>query len=254
MTFAFQNWQKCVQEEKGKDYSRKELEAAQAQLTAYQTKKKDEAKSVLDRMSAASDGGLLSLIVQSWVKAIQEAKKEIEEAEKLQDTLKNQKVEARKALERHLGSSTTGAITMAFKNWQSYFMDWKKENELKAQAEASLKEFQKKKRGESMSVVGRMAGQKTQALLAQVMLAWLMSTKEEVRMKALEKEMNERHAALIAEKAALQKEAQNKIWEIEDAEEEVAEAKKKNQMLKEQVLAIEKLQDDMETSLKDFDD
>merc|ERR1719323_2509202 len=108
-------------------------------------------------------------------------------------------------------------MSLAFKNWQQYFFDWKKENQLKESAEAALKDFQKKKRGESMSVVGRMAGQKTAALLAQVMLAWLMSTREEMRMKALEKEMNQRYEELVQEKIGLQQGIQQKLEDIEDA-------------------------------------
>jgi len=65
------------------DYAQdKELEDAvkkqEAAFRAHMDTKKDEAKGVLDRMLAASDNGLLSLIVQNWASWLNDEKKQKE--------------------------------------------------------------------------------------------------------------------------------------------------------------------------------
>mmetsp|Transcript_75492 Transcript_75492/g.213556 ORF Transcript_75492/g.213556 Transcript_75492/m.213556 type:complete len:471 (+) Transcript_75492:73-1485(+) len=252
LTITVQSWRTVVQQEKGRDYSRKELEAAQEHLKAYQAKKKEEARSVLDRMSAASEGGLLALILQNWAKAVQDVKATQAEADKLQDMLKNQKLEARKTLERNLGSSMGGVLTVALKNWVSYFQDMKKENKMRDEAKAALEQFQKRKKGESLSVVGRMAGQKSGALLAQMFICWHLSIKAEVRFKEQEGGMLKKYNTLVAEYTALQEKLHDVVDDLEDTQEELDESRKKNAALKMQFKEIMVLQDSMDCTMKEM--
>merc|ERR1719393_80008 len=63
------------------DYAKdKELEdqvkAQEAAFKAHMDAKKDEAKAVLDRMSASSDTGLMALTMQNWVQYWKDEKKQ----------------------------------------------------------------------------------------------------------------------------------------------------------------------------------
>lgn len=250
---TFAAWARDVKATKEEAEIQKTLGQVEAKLAANKNKKKEEAKQVLDRMSAASDSGLAGLVFQTWAKHVGDQKQTRQEAEKLQGMLKNKKAEARKALEKQLGSTSTGILTSALKDWINHFVEWKKENEMKTAAEAALKEYQQKKRGEAMSVVERMNGLKASQLIMQVFILWSMDKNATAEIRAMEAAMAEKHAKLKAEAEELRKVLAEKAEDIEDVEEELAESRKKNQLLREEFKGIMSLQDSMELSMKELD-
>merc|ERR1712110_1341398 len=99
--------------------------------------------------------------------------------------MKGKKAEARAVLERNLGGSVTATYTTTINTWRAWCADEKRERELVAKSEAQLKEFQQKKRGEAMSVVERMTGGKTKALLSEVIMMWTQMVSEEKRAREI---------------------------------------------------------------------
>jgi len=156
--------------EKAQLETQEEMNALQAQMKAWQDKKKGETKAVLDRMTAASDQGLLAMVFGSWSKDYEENQAQRRDAEKMQDMMKNQKAEARRILEKNLGSAMGAVLASAFNDWFAYCEEERSIKELKGQAQKSLN----KKRDQSMGVVDRMSQQQDHSLLDKCMIVWRM--------------------------------------------------------------------------------
>lgn len=250
---TFTNWQKAISDEKFWRENAKNLEEAQKRLQEFQGKKKSEAGKVLDRMSAANDTSLMGLMVQYWSKFVQEAKKEREEAQKMQETLKNAKMSARKTLEQNLAGSATGLLTNAMKDWINYYRECKKVNELKGQAEAKLKEYQSKKKGEQASVIERMAGEQTEALMTRMFMCWAMTCLDESAARHAHNDLTNHLDDVEGQLKALQDELAQATEDLLDTNEEIAETIRKNALLREEFKSIMALSDGMDRSLKEMD-
>jgi len=82
VSLCFQSWVQFSEEYKKDKEMEDAVKRAELALKEHLQKNKEDAKAVLDRMSANSDTGLLSLVIQEWSQAIVDAKKsrELEEA------------------------------------------------------------------------------------------------------------------------------------------------------------------------------
>merc|ERR1719491_2510978 len=86
LTLCLQSWNACLEELK-KDKEIEELaKGMEAKYKEMMQKKNGEAKGVLDRMSGASETGLLHMMIEAWVGAVKEEKagREMEEKMKSQ--------------------------------------------------------------------------------------------------------------------------------------------------------------------------
>merc|ERR1712038_1627950 len=95
--------------EKAQAETLEEMKAMRNEMEAFKNKKKDETMSVMERMHANSEQGLISLTMSAWKSDMEEIYKQKEEAAKLDNILKTKKAEARRVLEKNLGSSM-GAV------------------------------------------------------------------------------------------------------------------------------------------------
>merc|ERR1719242_771041 len=103
-----------------------EMNAMKAQMDDFKNKKKDETMSVLERMHANSEQGLLSMVLTAWKSDMEEIYRQKEEAAKLDEVLKTKKMEARRVLERNLGSSMSAPLASAFNDWMNSYLKEKK--------------------------------------------------------------------------------------------------------------------------------
>mmetsp|Transcript_36299 Transcript_36299/g.103756 ORF Transcript_36299/g.103756 Transcript_36299/m.103756 type:complete len:475 (-) Transcript_36299:38-1462(-) len=253
MGCIFQTWVKDWKEEMHAKHMDHELLQAQTALRHHKAKKKDEAKQVLDRMSSASENGLCLMVYQAWFDSTMEARRVKEDADKLTEKLKSQKLEARKALERNLGSSMMGVLAATFHDWSTYFLDQKKEYQMKEAAQKQLRDYQKKKRGEAMSVVQRMTGHKTGALMAETLMCWRIIITEEKTVREFEKMAASRYTQLQDAFEKMKEEYAQKKDDLDDVQEELAETRKKNQAMRTQLKKIMDLEDEMDVGMKDMD-
>jgi len=247
-------WQKAISDEKFWRENAKNLEEAQKKLQEYQGKKKNEASKVLDRMSAANDTSLMGLMIQNWSKYLQEAKKEREEAAKFQDKMKDAKLSARKTLEQNLNSSATGILTNAMKDWINHYREWKKVGEMKNQTEAKLNEYKSKKKGEQESVIERMAGEQSQALITRMFLSWSMTCLDESSARHAHNDLTNQVDDLESQLKALKDAFAKASEDLLDTTEEIEESRKKNAVLRHELRDILNVQDKMDASLKEMDD
>merc|ERR1719387_3460745 len=74
VNLCWQAWLTFLQDYKKDKEMEDKVKAAEKQVQDFLKKKSDEAKGVLDRMSGASDSGLLSNVVKAWVGLIKEEK------------------------------------------------------------------------------------------------------------------------------------------------------------------------------------
>merc|ERR1719362_480707 len=151
-----------------------EMNALQAHMKEWQEKKKGETKAVLDRMTAASDQGLVAMTFGAWLKDWEEIQAQKDEAKKMQDLLMSQKEEARRVLEKSLGSAMGAVLASAFNDWVAYFDEQQNVKAMKGEADKKMKAFKQQKRDQSMGVVDRMSQQQNHTLLIQCMIVWKM--------------------------------------------------------------------------------
>merc|ERR1719510_1879607 len=103
---------------------------------------------------------------------MEEIYRQKEEAAKLDEILKTKKMEARRVLEKNLGSSMGAILASAFNDWLNSYLEEKNVNELRDHADRKMKAFAKEKKGQSMIMVDRMAKSKDNGLMHQTMLIW----------------------------------------------------------------------------------
>lgn len=85
LSFCLQAWiQFSVEYKKDKELE-DQVKKTEKSLQEHMKKKKEEAKQVLDRMSAGSDSGLLALMMQYWTQYVQEVKKGMQLEDKLNE-------------------------------------------------------------------------------------------------------------------------------------------------------------------------
>merc|ERR1719195_1321049 len=123
-TLCIKNWIKIMEENRvarENEAARKETEdemlALQAEMQKFTDKKKGEAMKILDRMSAATDAGLLATNFQSWARDLEEVREQKAEARRMQDMMKGQKEEARRVLVKSMGAALCAVLASTFNDW-----------------------------------------------------------------------------------------------------------------------------------------
>uniref|UniRef100_A0A7S4Q4C8 Uncharacterized protein n=1 Tax=Alexandrium monilatum TaxID=311494 RepID=A0A7S4Q4C8_9DINO len=249
---CFVAWLDFLKDWKNNEHMRLEVEAAQAKLAGFQSSKREKAKAFLDRMTASSNTGLVSVSFKYWVEACADALKDRHQADETATKLRNQKLEARKRLEATLGENMKGIKGLTFKNWLQTIREEKEEREIKAQADAVLKDYQRRKKYQSYQVVNRMATKKENGLLSQVTLLWKIIITSEVAARIRDEESKARLKTIFKDIEEAKQILADKKSVLVDAQEELAEVKKKNKTMKSQLQQIMDLEDSMEVVQKEF--
>jgi len=148
------------------------MSSLKGQMEALKNNKKDATMTVFERMHANSAQGLLSFTLNAWKSDMEEIYRQKEEAARLDEVLKTKKMEARRVLEKNLGSSMGAILASAFNDWMNSYLEEKNVNELRDQADRKMKAFAKERKGQSMIMVDRMAKSKDKGLLHQSILIW----------------------------------------------------------------------------------
>merc|ERR1712241_747449 len=103
---------------------------------------------------------------------MEEIYKQKEEAAKIDEVPKTKKMEARRVLEKNLGSSMGAILASAFNDWMNSYLEERNVKDLRDQADRKMKAFAKDKRGQSMIMVDRMAKSKDKGLMQQSLIIW----------------------------------------------------------------------------------
>merc|ERR1719458_824232 len=155
MSIAWQEWRGVMHDnevaranERAQQETMEEMNALKGQMEAFKSKKRDETMSVMERMHANSEQGLLSLTMNAWKSEMEEIYRQKEEAAKLDDILKTKKAEARRVLEKNLGSSMGAILASAFNDWMGSYLEEKNVRELRDDAERKMKAFAKDRKGQ----------------------------------------------------------------------------------------------------------
>jgi len=117
----------------------------------------------------------MSVMFNAWRKDLEEVLQDKADAKAVRDRLQSQKVEARRILEKSLGTALVGLLGSTMNDWINYYLEEKNVRELKDQAEKKMKSYRETKRGQSMVVVDRMSKQQDESLMQQSILVWYMN-------------------------------------------------------------------------------
>jgi len=166
-----------------------ELNLIRERMTELQQRKKDEARGVLDRLASTTDSGFASLLLQNWAAYTATVRSERDQATHLKKLIQGHREEARRSLEKHLGTELLGILASAFHDWTISLAEERNVQELRAEADRLMKEYKGKRRSESLVILDRVSEQKINNLVQQVFWAWNLSIAEMIRANALQKEL-----------------------------------------------------------------
>jgi len=181
LTIAWQAWTKEMAEnaeareiERMQNETREEMEALQAQMDALKSKKSSDNAQVIEKMNASSDTGLVSLVFKSWTRILEEKRALQEEADRLNDAMKKQKMEARRTLEKNLAAAFGAALASSFNDWRNSYYEERNIREMQQEAERMVKSMHKQRRGENMVIVDKMSKKKDANLCQIAVLVWYL--------------------------------------------------------------------------------
>jgi len=171
-------------------HAKQDLEETTQAFKNVTRKQREKSKSVLERMVRGTETTMAMWALQEWEKMTKENQASFRAAANMQSKLVKQKAEARRVLEKNLGEGLVGLLGSAFHDWQSVYFEEVKVRGLMAEADKKMKEYQVKKRSESMVVVDQMCGYKQKARMQQVIMVWYLSVSEMIRTNALQAELH----------------------------------------------------------------
>jgi len=166
-----------------------ELNLVRERMTELQQRKKDEARGILDRLASTTDSGFASLLLQNWAACVAAARSDRDQAAHLKRLIRGHREEARRCLEKHLGTEVLGILASAFHDWTISLAEEHTVRELRAEADRLMKEYKGKRRGESMVILDRVSTQRRNNLVQQIVWVWNLSVAEMIRANALQKEL-----------------------------------------------------------------
>lgn len=143
-----QIWKKEIEIAKIEGSTKAELDAIQAKLFAFSENQAQNAKKVMTRMSWQKDESLLTLVMATWVKCLEDSRTEKELADAVQTAeaavrahLLKKKHETRSVLERMADGTDTGLLSYVIQNWCQAIEDDRKARELDRAMDADGSSF-----------------------------------------------------------------------------------------------------------------
>merc|ERR1719336_179443 len=138
----------------------------------------------------------MAMVFNAWVKDYEEIQAQKEEALKMQEMLASQKAEARRVLEKSLGSALGAVLGSAFNDWVAHYEEEMNIKAIKGQADKQMKAYKSQKREQSMGVVDRMSQQSNHNLLIQCMIVWKMQQELSILNGYIEKQKKKSKSVL----------------------------------------------------------
>merc|ERR1719327_1001065 len=130
MIQVWKSWADEVQETKREAGSQEAMKAMEAKLAGQMGAQAENTKKVMARMSSGSDNALLTVVIGSWVKYVEEYKKnkDMEDAVKAQEKameeyMKKKKDEAKSVLDRMNSATDSGLQEHVMSTWVQAYKD-----------------------------------------------------------------------------------------------------------------------------------
>jgi len=140
---------------------------------------------------------------------------------------------------------------MVFSQWGTWALTERKERKLAEAAEEKFLELQKKKKGQSVSLVERMNLRKGKDLMQKIFTGWIASLSQYHLIREIEETAQVRFDAIQNEIDQLREQLEDKIDDLEDVQEELVESQKRHVLLKDKIAHMNESHNGL---LKGFDD
>eukprot|EP00747_Dinoflagellata_sp_TGD_P090354 gnl/TRDRNA2_/TRDRNA2_164676_c0_seq2.p1 gnl/TRDRNA2_/TRDRNA2_164676_c0~~gnl/TRDRNA2_/TRDRNA2_164676_c0_seq2.p1 ORF type:complete len:542 (+),score=157.46 gnl/TRDRNA2_/TRDRNA2_164676_c0_seq2:70-1695(+) len=186
LTTCFSSWEGITIKERGvkdiHDMFKRQIENAEAKLAEYKARNLRTLKGVLTRNAAAGDKGLQSLLLNAWLKTVQEEKGDAEAQEKMKQlneklahTQQSQKENTKKVMARMAAGSDANLTNLCLQAWIQFIEEYNKNKAFEDQVkktEQALKDHMAKKSEEAKGVLARMNAATSTGLLASCISEW----------------------------------------------------------------------------------
>merc|ERR1712113_356743 len=186
--------------------SQQALNELNAQLNKFKGDQANKRKSVMARMGADQDGGLIAITFNSWLQFHSNYKKdkEFEDAVKRSETqiaahMKRKKDEAKQVLDRMSGATNTGLMAQVFTSWQQCLAEEKKAAELEATmngAGGKFKSMRSRQSGNAQGVQGRVNEQMKMNLLLRCLKCWQIESRVNKENTELNRKLDQKRKQL----------------------------------------------------------
>jgi len=206
MQQVWKSWADEVQETKREAGSQGAMAAMEAKLQSASAAQTENTKKVMARMSAGSDGALLTLVIGSWKEWLADYKKnkDMEDAVKAQEQameeyLKKKKNEAKGVLDRMNSATDSGLVEHVMSTWcQKYREDREaaKMEALMAENEAKFGALNGRQKDNAKGVMGRVNEQMDLNLMLRHFCMWATDTKLERIMRHYNSKMESKKQQL----------------------------------------------------------
>jgi len=247
-----------------------ELAELQAVLKRICRGQREKSSKVLTSMVASRASDLTATTLQAWAQAVADirvatrfARDKADAIMTLQAFKDRKKKEASQVLERMSLALETGLVALLFQYWLKAWRSAKQatlerqraqEQRLEALKAGGQKSGLHCSRGKVATVVDCLNGHGDRSFLTQVLVSWIMFTADAKGTRVRELQLEARYAEYEAKISRMKQELEAKQDTLDGIDEELAEGRRKNQMLKTEFKAIMEIQVSMDLQMKDFED
>eukprot|EP00971_Amphidinium_carterae_P084319 1669017-Amphidinium_carterae.5 len=155
MNIHLKAWKEDIEDSRRARKFQENLEATEGSLQEYMSKKKSQAKRVLDRMLGDQQLSLLTLSWGAWLQAMQDTKRAQQEDARVTETqaklarhMEEKKDQAKLVLQRMVSDQTQGVLMFIISAWSGAVAASKAAQAMETSiiaADHNIAEFQKKK-------------------------------------------------------------------------------------------------------------
>lgn len=247
-----------------------ELTELQAILKRICHRQREKSTKVLTSMVAAQDSNLTANMLQAWAKVVCDmraaatfARDKADAIMTLQAFRDKKKKEATQVLERMSLALETGLVALLFQSWLKAWQSAKqamlerqrtREQRLEALKAGGQTPGRHCSRGKVAAVVDCLNGHGDQSFLSQVLVSWIMFTADAKGTRVRELQLEARYAEYEAKINRMKQEIAAKQEALDDVSEELADGRRKNQVLRAEFKSIMEIQVSMDMQMKDFED
>lgn len=206
MVQVWKSWADEVQETKREAGSQEAMKAMEAKLASANAAQTENTKKVMARMSSGSDSALLTVVIGSWVKYVEDYKKnkDMEDAVKAQEKameefMKKKKDEAKSVLDKMNSATDSGLQEHVMSTWVQAYKDnleAKKMEAMMAENEAKFGALNGRQKDNAKGVMGRVNEQMNLNLMLKHFANWSCDTKLERIMRYYNSKMDAKKSQL----------------------------------------------------------
>merc|ERR1712193_344181 len=197
---VWKSWADEVQETKREAGSQEAMKAMEAKLASANAAQTENTKKVMARMSSGSDSALLTVVIGSWVKYVEDYKKnkDMEDAVKAQEKameefMKKKKDEAKNVLDRMNSATDSGLVEHVMSTWCQNYKDnieARKMEALMAENEAKFGALNGRQKDNAKGVMSKVNEQMDLNAMLKHFSAWSTDTKLERIMRHYNSKMD----------------------------------------------------------------